>query len=281
MIKEVLDNIKTSISKISKEISNLIIFQTILATIVGIFFFIIVELVFFGSPVVFVASNFIDIYSITSGLTATSQFVTLLGQITGYIAIILSILFFAASVIVLFSIFKLSVEFKKIGEAEKTLIQATKIRLSLLIYCILMGLAFFLPAFGWIIALILANISLNAAFYFFNLILGRYGFKPTVYRNTAYHVLLGSFIQIIFAILMFLDIYFFIGIIVGNILYVFAFVNLKNHIRFIAPVMRDTPPPPAIPAPSAPPPRPMIGADGKIEVARVPSPPASEFDEDN
>jgi len=54
----------------------------------------------------------------------------------------------------------------------------------------------------------------------------------------------------------------------------------KRQIRFIAPVMRDAPPPPSIPAPSSPPPRPVIGANGKIEVAKVPSPPASEFDEE-
>ncbi|OLS30297.1 MAG: hypothetical protein HeimAB125_19670 [Candidatus Heimdallarchaeota archaeon AB_125] len=280
MLKEVLDNIKTSISKISKEISFLILVQTVLGFIIGILFFIIVEVVFAGAPAVFLTYNIVDTYSFIDGLSATSGYISILGKVLGPITIIFSLLFFAASILVIFSIFKLSIEFKKIGDTEKTLVQAPSIRLWLLLYCTLTSLAFFLPFFGWIIALILANAGINVAFYKFQVILSKYGFKPQVVRNTAYLILSGSFIKIIFGILMFVHIYFFIGIILGNIFYSFAFWNLKNHIRFIAPVMRDAPPPPSIPAPSSPPPRPVIGANGKIEVAKVPSPPASEFDEE-
>ncbi len=127
----------------------------------------------------------------------------------------------------------------------------------------------------------IANAVLNVSFYNFNVILSRYGLKPTALKNSAYHILAGSFITIVFSLLLFIDIFYIPGIIVGYIFYYFAFSNMKNHILFIAPVMRDTPPPPSIPAPSVPPPRPVISSTGEIKVAKIPSPPASEFDENS
>ena len=238
---------------------------------------------YFSGDVSVLVSNFIiiDIYSFISGLGLILFLASVCFKVLTYFTIIFLLLFLTLTVLIFSEIFSISKNFKKLGEEEEILTQAATIQKWLIVYLVLSSIAFLLPSVGWIIALILANACLNVGFYNFHLILTRYGLKLQIHRNSAYLVLAGSFVKIVFALLLFIDIAFLPGIILGSVFYYFAFYNLRNHIKYIAPVLKDAPPPPSIPAPSAPPPRPVIGANGKIEVAKVPSPPASEFDEDS
>ncbi len=279
--KKTLNDIKNNISKTSKDVSYSILIQVILGLILMILFAIAYYL-FFAGDVSAIVSNFIiiDVYSFVAGIalmffSASSGF-----KMLAFLIIIFSLLYFAINILLFTLIFRLSRSFKQLEAEEKTLIQASKIQKWFVVFVSLSSLAFFLPSFGWIIAIMLANAGLNVSFYNFHVILDRYGLKPTVLKNSAYHLLAGSFITIVFALLLFIDIFYLPGMIVGYIFYYFAFNNMKNHILFVSPVMRDTPPPPSIPAPSVPPPRPVIGSNGKIDIANVPSPPASDYDED-
>ncbi len=279
--KKTLNDIKNIISKTSKDVSYFILIQVILGLILTILFAIAYYL-FFAGDVSSIVSNFItiDVYSLVAGIALMFLYTSFGFKVLASLTIIFSLLYFAINILLFSLIFRLSRSFKQLEAEEKTLIQASKIQKWFIVYLSLSSLAFFLPSFGWIIAIMIANAVLNISFYNFHVILSRYGLKPTVLKNSAYHLLAGSFITIVFALLLFIDIFYLPGMIVGYIFYYFAFNNMKNHILFVSPVMRDTPPPPSIPAPSAPPPRPVISSNGKIEVAKVPSPPASDYDED-
>ena len=280
--KEALNDIKSVISKTSKDVSYFILVQVILGLLLMILFSI-MYYKFFAGDVSAIVSNFItiDVYSFVAGIallffSASSGF-----KVLAFLTIIFALLYFAVNILVFSLIFRLSRSFKRLEAEEKTLIQASKIQKWFVVYVSLSSLAFFLPSFGWIIAIMIANAGLNVSFYNFQVILSRYGLKPTALKNSAYHMLAGSFIIIVFALLLFVDIFYLPGMIVGYIFYYFAFNNMKNHILFVSPTMKDTPPPPSIPAPSVPPPRPVISSKGTIEIAKVPSPPASEFEENS
>ena len=280
--KKTLNDVKNIISKTSKDVSYFILIQVILGLILMILFAIAYYL-FFPGDVSAIVSNFIiiDVYSFVVGIALMFFSASLGFKALAFLTIIFSLLYFTISILLFSSIFKLSRSFKQLEEEEKTLIQASKIQKWFVVYVSLSSLAFFLPSFGWIVAIMIANAGLNVSFYNFHVILSRFGLKTTVLKNSAYHILAGSFITIVFSLLLFIDIFYLPGIIVGYIFYYFAFNNMKNHILFVAPTMRDTPPPPSILAPSVPPPRPVIGSNGKIDVAKIPSPPASEFDENS
>ena len=278
--KKTLNDIKNIISKTARDGSYFILIQIIIGLILMILFAIAYYL-FFAGDVSAIVSNFItiDIYSFVAGVALMFFSASLGFKALAFFIIIFSLLYFTITILLFSLIFRLSRSFKQLEEEEKTLIQASKIQKWFVVYVSLSSLAFFLPSFGWIIAIMIANAGLNVSFYNFDVILSRYGLKPTVLKNSAYHMLAGSFITIVFSLLLFIDIFYLPGIIVGYIFYYFAFSNMKNHVLFVAPVMRDTPPPPSVPAPSAPPPRPVISSNGEIKVAKIPSPPASEFDE--
>ncbi|MCE7740335.1 MAG: hypothetical protein GPJ50_13250 [Candidatus Heimdallarchaeota archaeon] len=279
--KKTLNDIKNIISKTSKDVSYFILMQVILGLILVILFAIAYYL-FFAGDVSSIVSNFItiDVYSFVAGIALMFLYASSGFKVLACLTIIFSLLYFAINILLFALIFRLSRSFKQLEAEEKTLIQASKIQKWFIVFVSLSSLAFFLPSFGWIIAIMLANAGLNVSFYNFHVILDRYGLKPTVLRNSAYHMLAGSFITIVFALLLFIDIFYLPGMIVGYIFYYFAFNNMKNHILFVSPIMKNTPPPPSIPAPSVPPPKPVIGSNGKIDIAKVPSPPASDYDED-
>jgi hypothetical protein len=279
--KTALNVVKNRINNTAEKISLLILIQLIVGLILIILLGLIYYL-YFSGDISALVSNFIviDIYSFIAGLgmiffTASIGFKVLVSC-----TIIFSLIYFATIVAILLKISSLRKSFVLLRKEEQILTQATSIGRWFIVFLILSSISLFVPSIGWIILLIFANASLNVSFYNFHIILSRYGLKLPIHRNSAYLILAGSFVKIVFALLLFIDIAFLPGIVIGSLFYYFAFISLKNHVKYVAPVLKDTPPPPAIPAPSAPPPRPVVGKNGKIEIASVPSPPASEFDDE-
>ena len=171
--KTTLDRSKKCISETSRDLAKFILIQTIIGSIAVILFSVILEIAFYGSIASFSNFNTIDIYSYSTGIITAVINPSVLLRTLGYFTFIFSIGYIGSSAVVIAYIFRLSTGFKYLKKKEETLFQASKIRIWLIISAILFSISFFLPSFGWIIGLILANASLNVSFYMFNVILSK------------------------------------------------------------------------------------------------------------
>ncbi|TFG08537.1 hypothetical protein EU534_02735 [Candidatus Heimdallarchaeota archaeon] len=274
--KLALDEIKLNFQRFSKNISNLIIGLASTATLL-MFIFLLFSLDVFETSSAELGVLFLipDLYTLV-GLTGSLLLSAQIGNIIlSSIIIILSLVFVALSVLVMNNIYQLSKNFSSLSKVDVALKSASKANIGLNIFIVLSILSIVIPSIGWIILSIFSSISLFLTFLVFNGILKQYGLRLQLTKNTLFFIGLSTIINILAVCLVFIDISFLLITVLSYIFFYFGIKRFNKHVEYIAPIVREAPPPPTIAAPVGPAPRPTLGSQKNVERKDIPS--ASDY----
>jgi len=270
--KLALDEIKLNLERFSNRILKILPLLVFIAAVLMVLFTLFSQLIFqqeLFDHIIFLTP---DIYTLVSLLGLQLFSSDIVSALLSAFTIIFSIAFITTIVIILYKFYEMSRNFLSLSRVDVALKLAKKVYRFIILYISFLAISYIIPSFGWIISVIFANISLFFAFFFFHKILKKYGLRLQIVKDTAFFIGLSSAINIITVSLVFIDISFLLISLLG---YIFLYLGLKKfskQIHYIAPIVRDAPPPPTIAAPVGPAPRPTLGSP-KLEAADdIPSP---------
>jgi len=269
--KLALNEIKLNFQRFSKNISNLIIALASTALLLIIIFMLFSLEVFSISTDITIWFLVPDIYTLV-GLTGNLVQSTQVGLvILSVIIIILSLIFTVLTVLIIGYINLISKNFSSLSKIDIALKDARRAHMGLNIFLLLSMLSLIMPSIGWIIFSILSSISLMVTFIVFHRILKQYGLRLQLLKETTFYIGLCTLLNILAVCLVFIDISF---LLITVLSYGFFYIGMRRfnkQVEYIAPIVREAPPPPTIAAPVGPAPRPMIGSQKVVEREDIPS----------
>ena len=264
--KLALDEIKLNMQRFSQRIVYLIPFLAFISTILMVIFTLFSFGVFdFDIYIIYLIPDIYTLIAILGVQLITYNIVSIL--LTIFITVF-SLSYFVLQVLVVYKFYEINRNFLSLSRVDVALKIAKNTHLYLNLYILFQAIAFVIPSFGWIISSVLANVFLALAFLSFHAILKKYGLRLQITKDTSFFISLSALFNIIAFGFVFIDISFLLVSLIG---YVFLFLGVRQfgkQVQYIAPIVREAPPPPTIEAPVGPAPRPIIGTP-KTDVAKT------------
>ena len=270
--KLALDEIKLNFTRISNNLLKQIPILAFIGTVLMIIFTLSSHLVLKDELLNHITFLTPDIYTLISILGFQLASNNISSAMLASFTIIFAIAFLVVLVIVSHQIYYISKNFWSLSKIDITLKQSRYVYLSIYVYVSFTSISYILPSFGWIIAIIIANIALFVGFFYFHQILKKYEIRLQILKDTSIYMGVSSAFNIIAYCLVFIDISFLLVSVIGYLFLFLGFRRFKTQVQFIAPIVRDAPPPPTIAAPVGPAPRPTIGPQIQEITDDVPSP---------
>ncbi len=270
--KLALDEIKLNLERFSNSISRIIPLHAFCAAVLMVLFTLLSQNILRDEIVDHIIFLTPDIYTLVSLLGLLLTRASVVSGLLAAFTIIFSIAFIAITVIILYKFYEISRNFWSLSRVDVVLKQSNRIYTYLFLYISFIAISYIIPSFGWIIAIVFANISLFIAFIYFHKILKKYGLRLQIVKDTSFLIGIGAFFNLLAAGLVFVDISFLLISLLGYIFLYLAMKRFKNQLHNIAPIVREAPPPPTIEAPIGPAPRPSLGVPKAEFSDDVPTP---------